>query len=325
MPEREKSLDLSGVSARHVRGSLRFEHFAMATTFEIITAGVEKAYAGQAAAQAFEELDRLEADLSRYIENSDISRLNAVGSHQSVTVGEAAFDCLRLAIELRERTGGSFDVTAGHLKDRWVLANSGPRVDAYQGNPPEKDEPPAGKGGGAGESMCDRILLDESNHSARLAHGVKVDLGGIGKGFAIDRIATLLQEWQVCAALIHGGFSSVLAMAPPPGMSGWPVTISDPRRSDRILSRISLCRRAIGGSGLEKGMHIIDPASGRPVSGRIAAWAADRNAAAADALSTAFMIMPPEQINAYCRRNKETAAMVVTKDNILRLGQPHLL
>jgi thiamine biosynthesis lipoprotein len=309
MAGRKQPLDFSGISTGPVDGSFRFEHFAMATTFEIIAAGVEKTYAGQAAAEAFEELDRLEADLSRYVENSDISRVNAAGSQRPVAVGEAAFECLGLAVEMRERTGGAFDVTAGHLKDRWV-GSDGSGMAAK-----------ADKSGEPGAGGCDLVLLDEAGHTVRLAPGVKVDLGGIGKGFAIDRTASLLRQWEVNAALIHGGFSSVLALDPPPEMSGWPVTMSDPRRPKRILSRLSLCRRAIGGSGLEKGPHIIDPATGGPAAGRIAAWAVAGNAGVADALSTAFMIMPPEQIDAYCRRNRDAAAVVVTADGVLRWGK----
>ncbi|MHC4541958.1 MAG: FAD:protein FMN transferase [Planctomycetota bacterium] len=148
------------------------------------------------------------------------------------------------------------------------------------------------------------LEFDEREHTIRLsASPVRVDLGGIGKGYAVDRVAELLGEWSIETALISGGYSSVLAMEAPPGMDGWPLTLSDPADRKKILMRPRLRAGALSGSGVEKGGHIISPRTGRPVEDRRAAWAAAPNATTGDALSTAFMIMEPDEIEQYCARH----------------------
>jgi thiamine biosynthesis lipoprotein len=176
------------------------------------------------------------------------------------------------------------------------------------------------------------IKLDEAQHTAELlASPVHVDLGGVGKGYALDRMAELLREWNVDTALIHGGFSSVLALDKPPGTKGWPLTLSRPGLPEsgrHIIARIDVEKRAVGGSGLQKGQHIIDPRTAKPVEGKRAAWACAHDAATADALSTAFMVMAPDEIEQYCQCHPKVLAMVVLKDGdrerekdrILRFG-----
>ena len=147
---------------------------------------------------------------------------------------------------------------------------------------------------------------------------MQIDLGGIGKGYAVDLMAELLEEWGLQRALVHGGFSSVLALEPPAGRDGWPLTLSDPVAPSRVLARLSVRQTALGASGVRKGDHIVDPRTGGPVRGRRAAWVAlprpDQSGASpgargrecaagavTDALTTAFMLLSPEEI-AGCAR-----------------------
>jgi thiamine biosynthesis lipoprotein len=160
-----------------------------------------------------------------------------------------------------------------------------------------------------------------------LASPLRIDLGGIGKGFALDQMAELLHEWSIDTALLHGGYSSVLALDAPFGMKGWPLILSNPSNRGQTLAHLSLRRRAVSGSGLLKGPHIIDPRTAQPVEGKRAAWACSDNAAVADALSTAFMIMTPKEVENYCRVYKNVLAMVIVtnpqsgRDSILHFGQ----
>jgi thiamine biosynthesis lipoprotein len=124
-------------------------------------------------------------------------------------------------------------------------------------------------------------------------------------------MAEMLREWSIDRALIHGGFSSVLALDAPESSAGWPVTLSHPDNRDRSLARLQLERVSVSGSGLEKGSHIIDPRSGRPVQGAIAAWSVAPDAARADCLSTAFMVMAPEEITAYCSDHPGIRSLIV--------------
>jgi thiamine biosynthesis lipoprotein len=173
------------------------------------------------------------------------------------------------------------------------------------------------------------LKLDEAEHTVELLTSpVQIDLGGIGKGYAVDRMAELLREWSITAALISGGYSSVLALNTPPGTKDWPVTLSHPGNCKQILSRLHLQNRAISASGLRKGQHIIDPRTAQPAEGRLAAWASAADAATTDVLSTAFMVMAPDEIRKYCLRHPDVLGMVILqngneeikKDKILLFG-----
>jgi FAD:protein FMN transferase len=261
-----------------VRGVHRFSHAAMATVFEVHCAHADAGYARQAAQAAFDLVDRLERDLSRFIANSDVSRINHLTAGESTRVSPWTMECLELARRLYGLTGKAFDVSIGSGMERLELVPSGFTVQARAG-------------------------------------GARLDLGGIGKGYAVDRMAEVLEEWEIPRALVHGGFSSVRAMEAPPDRDGWPLTLSAPGPGDdRILARVSARQKAFSASGVRKGDHILDPLTGRSVRGRAAAWVAvpaglvslevdTSPAAVADALSTAFMIQPMEEITDLCRRH----------------------
>ncbi|MHC4173720.1 MAG: FAD:protein FMN transferase [Planctomycetota bacterium] len=303
---------------RSIAGMKRFSHEAMATTFEVIVVHEDVRYARQAAAAAFAEVDRLEADLSRYIENSDISRINNLPANQPLLIGLAAFECLQLSCRMYSETGGAFDITIGSLLDCWRNEDGTPRTPSQQELNLARQR--------TGTAL---LKLDEAEHTVELlASPMQVDLGGIGKGFAVDLMAELLRDWSIDTALISGGYSSVLALDAPAGTKGWPLTLSDPANRRKILARPYLKRHALSGSGLQKGGHIIDPRTARPVKGKRAAWACAPDAATADALSTAFMVMTPDEIKKYCLRHPDVLAMIILEDGgkdaqkgkILRFG-----
>ncbi len=312
----------------------RFSHEAMATTFEVIIVHEDGRYAQQAARAAFDELDRIEAELSRFIENSDICRINNLAANQPLIIGLAAFECLQLSANIYNETNGAFDVTIGPLLNYWLTEDKTPGV--LSENQLKLARQHTG---------INLIKLDETEHTVLLLTSpVQIDLGGIGKGYAVDRMAELLREWSIDSALISGGYSSVLALDAPPQTksrkgcptAGWPVTLSNPNNRKQTLARLYLQRHAVGASGLQKGRHIIDPRTVRPVQGKLAAWACagdsldcawDR-AATADALSTAFMVMSPNEIEQYCGRHPQVQALVILpeekqpqREKILRFGR----
>jgi thiamine biosynthesis lipoprotein len=280
----------------------RFGHRAMATLFEVVIQHEDPAYARQAARAAFDEADRLEGHLSRFLETSDITRINHLPANQPAQLSLDAFACLALSAEVSAETGGAFDVTVGFLVDCWIeKENKMPRT-------PSSEELEFARA----HAGMDLILFDEPTHAvALLASPVRVDLGGVGKGYAVDRMAELLREWGVARALLHGGFSSVLALDAPRDMPGWPVTLSHPRERRRTLARLSLEHVSVSGSGVEQGRHIIDPRSGRPTQGKIGTWSLAPDAGRADALSTAFMIMTPQEVQDYCLAHPPIRALLV--------------
>ncbi len=305
--------DISFVSSSwdSIAGAHRFSHNAMATVFEIIIIHEDTQYAGQTAQTAFDELDKLEQQLSRFVENSDISQINNLPANQPLVLGLPAFECLRLGISLYERTDGAFDTTVGSLMDCWL------GEDKTLLTPSEEKLQQARRRTGS-----HLIKLDETGHTIQLLDGpVQIDLGGIAKGYAIDKMAELLNEWSIETALINGGGSSVLAIGAPGNTKGWHVTLSNPPDYEQVLADLYLRDRAVAGSGLLKGPHIINPHTAEPAEGGKAAWASAPDAAIADALSTAFMIMSPDQIEQYCWNHHDILVMVVSENGeIFRYG-----
>jgi thiamine biosynthesis lipoprotein len=223
---------------------------------------------------------------------------------------------LEISRRLYDQTNGAFDITIGSL------LNCRRSDDGKSRTPTDEQLNLARQRTG-----MDLLKLDAEEHTVEvLTEGVQVDLGGMGKGYAVDQMAKLLREWSIDVALVHGGYSSVLALDAPPDMEGWPVTLSRPGKQKTTLAKLYFHGRALSGSGLQKGQHIIDPRTGRPVRAKRAAWSSAPDAATGDALSTAFMVMDPDEIKEYCRRHPDVAAMIILqaedgrKEEMLRFG-----
>jgi thiamine biosynthesis lipoprotein len=145
---------------------------------------------------------------------------------------------------------------------------------------------------------------------------IDLDLGAVGKGYALDAARNVLSDWDVTNALLHAGTSTALAMGPEPGAGrgtgGWPVGVATGWPGLPVPRALRLRDRALSGSGTEvKGAHVIDPRTGKPASGHAAAWASHPSAAWSDALSTAFLVMGTEEAGVYCRRRPETWGLVI--------------
>jgi len=265
----------------------------MATEFEILILHDDFNYSRQAAQEAFKELDRLELELSRFLENSDISRINNLAKGQSTKIGIETFDCLQQCKEIFFETNEAFDITIGNLWETWLNSDKSLR------NPSINEINSAKKNKG-----MEFVELDDKNYTVKLLRSpIQIDLGGFGKGYALDKMAEIFRDWEVDRVLLHGGKSSVLGLNSPPNSEGWPVTLSDPF-STKVIKQLYLNNCAISGSGLQKGQHIIDSRKGEPVQIGKAVWAVASTAALSDALSTAFIIMTKKEIEDYCKMKK---------------------
>jgi thiamine biosynthesis lipoprotein len=259
----------------------RMAHRAMATMFEILIAEADQAARGAAEA-AFVEIDRLERMLSRFMPYSDISRVNVAEPGKAVVVEIETAECLQAARRMWERTDGAFDVTAGS---------------------PPRGSPPRGRGEKGAVGMK-RIAIDADAMSVtRLDAGVRIDLGGIGKGYALDRAADLLGEWGVRNAMLHGGTSSVRAIGHHPGRDGWQADLRNPSDDQAALGAVMLRDCSFSGSSTAQSRHIIDPRTGKPIDADRAAWALADDATTADALTTALCVMDNEEIRRFAKRN----------------------
>jgi len=291
----------------------RFAHTAMTVTFEAVIAHGDAVFARQAAGAAFAEVDRLERVMSRFDACSDIAQVNRLGPGECVGVDISVFECLAIAAEVWADTLGAFDPTIGAVMKYAEVDNV----------------PPPGPEGESPEDALDRVrmdrlILDSDGFlvGVRPAGGqypdgcVTVDLGAIGKGFALDKMLEVLAHWEVENALVHGGTSTVRVTGlPGDGPEGWPVAIGGPWAEQAGIERVILTSGAVSGSGTEaRGQHIVDPRTGRPADGPLAAWILCPSGAVADAISTALMVMSEDEARSYCQGHEEMAALLVYPD-----------
>lgn len=262
-----------------------FNHHAMATHFQVRIAGEEKTYAAQAAQEAFLLVDRLESLLSRFRANSEISQIAQLTVGETLRLSEPVFACLHLARKMEFATRGAFSVTAAALKTQptkplWALL--------------------------------------EKEFSIRCDNGkLELDLGAIGKGFALDRMAESLREWSCPAFLLVAGGSSILAGDAPPETAGWSCGLGDDQSPQRYL--LKAC--SLSGSGLAvKGEHIFDPRTGLAGARRHRAWALANTGAESDALSTACMILSEPEIVEILHRSPGWLVFLQEKENWRQLG-----
>ena len=295
----QKSIEktaLESVSDQNgIENRVKFSHRAMNTNFEIAIQHQDAKMAAQAARAAFAEIDRLEALLSHYVENSDVSRINRLAPNETAIVDEDVIKCLQLAQRAYGLTDGAFNITIGNL----IKAR--------------KHESSAAPGGFLPELTTPEMLeLNEQEHWVKvLQKGINIDLGGIGKGYAVDAAAVVLAEWGIQSALIHGGASSIRALGAPKGKNGWPVVLRNPV-DESVVVRLELANEALSCSGLQQGGHIINPFTSQPVTDRIACWVRlAQNAAMCDAVSTAGMIMPIEKIQAMQEKQPDLSVMLL--------------
>ena len=264
-----------------------FERPAMACEFGLRLVCEDARYARQVARAAFDELERLEALLSRFIAHSEISQINAARPGQPVAVSPETIECLQLAARIHQDTRGAFDI-------------------AYRSRPRPSS--------GDAQEVPAPLILDPDNHAVGVRFpGVDLDLGGLGKGYAIDRMVAILREWGIGAALVHGGQSTVHALGPPVDKQPWCVALRRPDDPDQTLGTLQLRDGALSGSGQHlHGEHVIDPRTGQPGRAAEAAWALAPTAAVADALSTAFLVLSHAEVEALCGRSDDVSAILLS-------------
>jgi FAD:protein FMN transferase len=283
----------------------RFMHEAMGSMFEVRIIGETAEYARQAADAAFLELDHLHAELNRFSASSDVSQINALKVGRRLRVGIATFECLQAAAETHRETGGAFDVTIGRLYALWQ-----PKAEV----PPKPTEVALAEARVlTGMNLIEFYPQDFSVAVKR--EGVQIDLGAVGKGYAVDRMIDVLKEWSVKTALVHGGQSSVYCLGTPPGKKGWTLSLRGPGESAESYGLVHLTDRSLSGSAvLPKWRHIIDPRTGQVAMGHAGAWAVAKNGTQTDCLSTAFMVMSLKETEEYCKRHPDVGAAVLEHD-----------
>ncbi len=282
----------------------------MATTFEVVVPFASPC-AHERAAAAFDLLDELEAQLTVYRDDSEVCAINRYAARQVVPAEPELFDLLRLAAQVHADTEGAFDVAVGALIKAWGFFRGPKRVPS-----PEELEAARFSSGTA------LVLLDETRQTVRFVRpGVEFNLGAIGKGYALDRLAALITgDGKMSTVLLHGGHSSVYARGTPGEERGWPIDLTHPTDPDRILARVWLRDRALGTSAAtyqylehegRKLGHVLDPRRGWPAEEMASASVLAPTGALADALSTAFFVGGIELARRYCAAHPDVGALLL--------------
>ncbi len=243
-------------------------HVAMGTTFTVTAYDEDAGRLRAAVANAFAEVDRIEALLSNYREDSEWSRINREAGNGPVRISSESVRLLEACINYSRSSDGAFDITVGPLLKTWGFYRGTGRL-------PHRAEIRAAlaRVGYRG------IELDEGSRTVQFrTKGMEVDPGGIGKGYTVDRMVTILRAAEIRSAYISAGNSSIYAFGAPPGESGWSVELRDPRSIDRSVGEIMLKDESISTSGdYEKFFmaggtlysHIFDPTTGYPATGML--------------------------------------------------------
>jgi thiamine biosynthesis lipoprotein len=289
---------------------LRLGRGAMATNFELLLPFATP-NAITCGTVAFYLLDALEHQLSVYRDGSEVSGLNRHAFERPVAVEERLFTLLEESKRLTAETEGAFDVTSGALIDAWGFFRGPPRV------PSESERAQA-----LARVGMQWVALDPADRTVRfLRQGLAINLGSIGKGYALDRQAELLVRSGLGVFLLHGGSSSVYARgSATTDERGWAVGISHPWVPGRRLAQVWLRDRALGTSAatfrhlVHEGRrlgHILDPRTGWPADGLASASVLAPTAAEADALATAFYILGVDWARGYCQAHPDVAAVLL--------------
>ena len=273
---------------------VRRAHYIMGTVFEIEAYGKDAGRTAAAVEEAFAAIRHADAVLSDYRDDSELSRLNREGAQGFVELSSELFGVLQTSVEYSRLTDSAFDVTVGPLVDTWRRASK-------QDQWPEDEE--------LSRTLSvvgsHRLRFEESRQAARFERpGMRVDFGGIGKGWAVDRAAEALRRRGIERALISAGTSSVYALGAPPGQPGWKIAIRHPLQEDQVLTVVSLLDESVSTSASYEQdreiagrpySHILDPRTGLPVEGMWSATVISPTAAESDALSTAAFVLGLER------------------------------
>lgn len=261
----------------------------MGTTYSLYLYANSASKANEEAARAFAIVDEVDALLSNYKPQSELSRINDHAYAGPVTTDPETFRFLEDSLRWSARSDGAFDITVGALMKAWGFFRSTGRV-------PSRAELSSVRA----ETGWRKVRLNAATRTVRFTEqGIELDPGGIGKGFAVERVAAMLRADGVQSALLSAGSSTIYALGAPPGKKGWRVNVPDPRRHGAIFSTVILRDTSLStASCAEKhfvlGGHlycsIMDPRLAVPVEGRLQATVITPNATDGDALSNVMFV-----------------------------------
>ncbi len=242
---------------------------AMGSTYSVVVYGSDEARLRAAVEDASEEARRLDHLLSNYIPASEWSQVNREASSKPVRISTELFQLLAACVEYSRESDGAFDITVGPLMKVWGFYKG-------SGHLPHRAE----VRGAMAHVGYQNILLDPKTMTVRFAkEGIEMDPGGIGKGYAVDKMVAILKQDGITSALVSASGSSIYGIGAPPNEPGWKIKIRDPKDASKTAAEVVLRDNSLSTSGnYEKFFfaegkmysHIMDPRTGYPSEGMLA-------------------------------------------------------
>ena len=263
--------------------------------------------------RALDEVDRIDRLMSHYRDDSPLSRINRDAARVPVAVDRELYDFVALALRYSEESGGAFDVTVGPLMKAWGFFRGDGRLPSD-----------AALAHARSVTGFHHVRLDRHHRTIRFDRdGVELDLGGIAKGYAVDRAVAVLRRGGVSAALVNACGSTISAIAAPPGRPHWTVDIQDPLDTNKVAFTIPLIDRALSVSGVSEKFfdvggvrysHIMDPRTGMPAHGVLGVVVRASDGTAGDALDNILFVEGVERSRALLRARRGVDATFLLPD-----------
>jgi len=294
-------------SSGQVSGKKHFVYrkkYIMGTVFEIAAYGESSEQISIAMEKAFQEIVRIDDVMSNYKPGSALSALNRSAQYHTEKVPPDLYRVIEQAIQFSKLSDGKFDITVAPLVNLWKTALSGDSM------------PSSGQLREAQACVgYEKIELTPPDHITFHSSCLQVDLGAIGKGYAVDRAAEVLVSLRIQDAFINAGGSTIMAIGSPPGQAGWRVNLRDP--SYTIDPYVMLKNESVSTSeqtppsllGRESAGHIINPSTGRPLETQFAVTVIAPNGTMSDGFSTTMLLLGPTQGKVLVRHTSNVSAI----------------
>jgi len=297
------------VSATNSEPAASFVHKKkdiMGTVFEIVAYDESPARASDAIDKAFQEITRLDEVMSNYKSDSALSRLNRSAHFHAEVVSHDLYRVIEESLLYSRLSGGKFDISVAPLVNLWKAAMRGEHVPS--------------SGEQARLRRCvgyQNIALFPPDRIEFRSPCLQIDLGAIGKGYAVDRAVEILRSYGVERALINAGGSTIYAMSSPPGQTAWLVHLRDPskRIDPQVMLRndsVSTSEQTPSSRGSNSAGHIVDPETATPSRTEFAVSVIAKTATASDALSTTLLLLGPAKGKTLVETIADAAAIWVS-------------
>ena len=296
---------------------------SMGTVFEVTIYAADKYIAEKTFNDVFQEINRLDYLMSNYKKESVLSELNKNASTEPAECNTELASVIEQSLQYSEITDGAFDITIGPLMKKWGFFKKEGRIPGK-----EELEPIL-------ESVSYKNIIIEEKAIKSLSKdlgtvktvffknpGTQIDLGGIGKGYAVDRVTSVLKQNGISSALINFA-GNIYTFGTPPGKDSWVIGLQHPRESEGLLGTFEIKDKAVSTSGdYEKFFtiegkrysHIIDPRTGKPVEGIVSVTIVTDNATRADALSTGVFVLGLEKGMALIEKLPDVEGIIIYED-----------